>query len=529
VIRKAHLQWGIEKGKPLAGSISPLDPADRAASSQSFTKLLYTSSSCPSPTDSTNSTSPLSHNARPGQCFVSHGLARSVPAGCDISVTNTSANPRTKVLSSDRHSGEIDSARANSSHSFSPCLQQIVPNFHDQGVQFYINRYIMGHNDQPHTPTDPRTGWWIWAPPLQDAMAAVGLAGLANLRNSDIQLATSARQRYTAALSRTGRMIQKNDPSESWVTTRLVVLLAMYEVVAKSSTTQSSVNAHFIGAAALMRSFISPDISGSVAFQSMIQLCYASFIPTFACHRSLPSFFFEWLDFCRRVPDPSDTPGLELATYITILIQWSAKTHNHCYHDQSTEILISIRELVSLEKSLASWESALDRKWIYSSIAAPDLPPHAVYNNNYHRYLDLWVARVWNYYRWARIMTCQLLMDLRIKYPLSVAQVKAIASDDDYLLTVSRMAGDILHSMPSHWCHPHLSQKQIGLIEPGEEGSGSAGMPAVLVHLKTAATAPGVPAHMRQWAYEFMQCIWSEMGIAQARSSLDLMAPPTRM
>jgi hypothetical protein len=120
-------------------------------------------------------------------------------------------------------------------------------------------------------------------------------------------------------------------------------------------------------------------------------------------------------------------------------------------------------------------------------------------------------------------------MDLRIKYPLSVAQVKAIASDDDYLLTVSRMAGDILHSMPSHWCHPHLSQKQIGLIEPGEEGSGSAGMPAVLVHLKTAATAPGVPAHMRQWAYEFMQCIWSEMGIAQARSSLDLMAPPTRM
>jgi hypothetical protein len=276
VIRKAHLQWGIEKGKPLAGSISPLDPADRAASSQSFTKLLYTSSSCPSPTDSTNSTSPLSHNARPGQCFVSHGLARSVPAGCDISVTNTSANPRTKVLSSDRHSGEIDSARANSSHSFSPCLQQIVPNFHDQGVQFYINRYIMGHNDQPHTPTDPRTGWWIWAPPLQDAMAAVGLAGLANLRNSDIQLATSARQRYTAALSRTGRMIQKNDPSESWVTTRLVVLLAMYEVVAKSSTTQSSVNAHFIGAAALMRSFISPDISGSVAFQSMIQLCYAS-------------------------------------------------------------------------------------------------------------------------------------------------------------------------------------------------------------------------------------------------------------
>jgi hypothetical protein len=156
-----------------------------------------------------------------------------------------------------------------------PLSARVTPSLEGQGLQFYVSRYVMGHADEPKSPTGA-SGAWLWEPGLQDAMSAVGLAGLANLNNSDPRMTTLARQKYVTALHRTAKMIQKTSMSEMWVATRSVVLLAMFEVVNKGSPEQNCVNTHIMGAAALLRGFISLYNSAPSAFRGLIQLCYST-------------------------------------------------------------------------------------------------------------------------------------------------------------------------------------------------------------------------------------------------------------
>lgn len=107
----------------------------------------------------------------------------------------------------------------------------VDPSLEEQGVQFYINRYLIGHPDEPKTAGDLSSTDWLWDPAVQDVMAAVGLASLSNLRG-DHNLMTTARQRYVMALRQTGRLVQTSVTPDFEVTMRSVVMLAMFEVCA---------------------------------------------------------------------------------------------------------------------------------------------------------------------------------------------------------------------------------------------------------------------------------------------------------
>ena len=104
----------------------------------------------------------------------------------------------------------------------------LVPSLDEQGTSFYINRYILGHPDEPRTADDLADVPWIWSPILKDAMVAVGLAGLSNLRR-DSDLMTTARGRYGQALRQAGALLNSN-VSPSHEAMRLIIMLALFEV-----------------------------------------------------------------------------------------------------------------------------------------------------------------------------------------------------------------------------------------------------------------------------------------------------------
>jgi hypothetical protein len=173
----------------------------------------------------------------------------------------------------------------------------------EQGIQFYVNRYLIGHPEEPKTAQDVASVPWLWHPSLQDSMTAVGLAGLANLSGNADTMAM-ARDKYVSALQQTGKLISSSTPPDFYVTMRSVVLLALFEVCSSppplamrqihsspaaaharlcssqvvKGTHQSSgsANAHLMGGAALMRSWGPLPQAPFGGFKALMQLCYST-------------------------------------------------------------------------------------------------------------------------------------------------------------------------------------------------------------------------------------------------------------
>lgn len=97
-----------------------------------------------------------------------------------------------------------------------------------QGMQFYINRYLMNHPDSPRT-RDEVAAYFSDADAAQNVMIAVGLAGMSNLLgNKNMNLL--ARSKYVTALKQTGQLIASNNPAGLIARLRSVVSLALFEV-----------------------------------------------------------------------------------------------------------------------------------------------------------------------------------------------------------------------------------------------------------------------------------------------------------
>jgi hypothetical protein len=169
VIQKAHAQWGFEEG-PEASTSTPSSTTDRTQSTP------------------------------------------------DLSEPSSSSS---QVV-----------ARANSA-SFEPSTVQmsISPTQDDQGFNFYVKRYLVGHPDEPRNDGELQSYGWIWEPSHRDISTALGLASMANL-NGDKMLMIDARRRYGDALRTAGQLIQTSSPSHVDSAARLVVQLALFEVSA---------------------------------------------------------------------------------------------------------------------------------------------------------------------------------------------------------------------------------------------------------------------------------------------------------
>lgn len=143
----------------------------------------------------------------------------------EVSRSTTSQRPRTATSVSSPTSVASGNALIPSTPNPSAKLGLTLD---EQATQFYINRYVIGHPDEPRNADELAEIPWIWSPMLEDAMVAVGLAGLSNIRN-DGELMTIARQRYGKALRQTGALISsKIAPSHEAM--RLIVMLALFEV-----------------------------------------------------------------------------------------------------------------------------------------------------------------------------------------------------------------------------------------------------------------------------------------------------------
>ncbi|KAG7051607.1 C6 zinc finger domain-containing protein [Colletotrichum scovillei] len=502
VIKKAHAQWGVTDGAE--------NGAERASAS-----------TAPSPPASSPS---YSRKGSPNSTrSASRSGAANVPSPAPSSAS-FSASPSSTYRSVGSSSPPaLPAVKEEHNRESSPPTLQIGPTLEEQGVQFYVNRYLIGHPDEPKNGQDLNTEGWIWHPAVQDVMCAVGLAGLHNL-TGNAKMMSTAREKYGSALRHTGKLIRPPHTPSIDVTMRAVVALAMFEVVKGTHHSTSTVHAHVMGGAALMRSWCPMPSAPFAGFRALLQLCYSMFIPLHVAGMPMPPDFYDWVSYGSQLQLPIDRPSTDLAVLIARFVETSSIIHNHVISDGKPKTASVIQQLLDLDQDLASWESGLEGDWIYRTIHATHLPPKAVFQCEYHKYHDVWTARIWNYYRWCRILVNQNLLDLTNKNPVSSLSLVSAAAQDEFLNVIRHLARDILISAPTHWRHPALDgPAQITVESPGGGGAGSAGLPALLFHLKVAGCAPGVPKDYWEWALGIIQTIWGDMGMLHARSMMEAM------
>ncbi|KAH6969826.1 hypothetical protein DER45DRAFT_65811 [Fusarium avenaceum] len=517
VIQKAHAQWGV--GDAVSEELTTQTSSSSLASS-------YASSASTQASSVSASSSMVSlHNHSVPSSDVSSTI--SFKSGWPASPVSTSSqrtsSPGPPSPSSYSYrDGSSTTSTIQSIFIEPPRLPTPVDlSIDEQGTQFYLNRYLIGHPDEPRSSSDLSTTGWLWDPAVQDVMAAVGLASLSNLK-SDPNMMTIARQKYGMALRQTRHLIQTSEMPDFEVTMRSVVMLAMFELVKGAHQGMGHVHAHVMGGVALLRRWLPIPAAAHLGVRAMVQMAYTLFIPAYMSAMPLPDPLYEWVAFAKTLLEPEAHPATDLGPLIGRFIRASTYTKTHTFVDGRPLTLSALKQLIEIDELFADWERELGPTWRYRTERADHLPSSAVFDGMYHIYYDMFIARMWNHFRWARTLLNQSIIEFIKKYPKSSSPLFSLAEYGRRHEIVKDLAHETLVSTPTHWRHPLLTEKSVVPVEMmGGAGSGSAGLPVVLFHLQAAACAPGVPAANWDWAYAVMECIWSDMGILHAKSMME--------
>lgn len=354
-------------------------------------------------------------------------------------------------------------------------------------------------------------------------MAALGLAALGNL-NDDKQLQHLSKTQYGEALVRTNEALQ--DPVKNLETAiRTTVMLALFQCVHTTHESHENARVHILGCMALIKAALPIRSAPAMGVRGVLQLCFSLLIPCLKSGAPMPPNFFDPIRYAITsgfLPE-DERPAVALIHTCARFASLNAATRSTAYIDRHDATADVMQKLLSIDDELDTWETSQQGKWLYEIHTDSSLPPEAVFRQTYHRYSDVWTSRIWNHFRWARLLTNQTLLGFVERYPVSAAGVVSLAQQDRCHETIRRMALDVLTSVPTHYKHPRLTYRHLDAIQThGGAGAGAVGIPHLMFHLQVAACAPGVPLDMWTWAVDLMETAWGELGMLHAKSLAEL-------
>ncbi|VBB86686.1 Putative protein of unknown function [Podospora comata] len=502
VIKRAHQQWGV-----------PDTSEQGEGSGSSPTPSTSSSSSATSPT-STSTASPISIRRR---------LAAS-----------QSPQSASSAITFKREAPELGYRVPT----------EISINAVDRAIQFYIEHYVIGLPDEPKVGQELQGRPWVHSAVTREIMAAVGLASLSNI-NGDKKLSTLSKQHYGRALHNISSSIMARHVPELDldVILRAVVMMAMYEVVrGRDEKPAPGARTHIMGGAAILTSFLPFHQSQSEGLRGLLQLCFSMIASTQGAFQytspepnnmipsrpepqtgegGLPPPFQQWLSMGANMATPKEIPSTELILPVVELVKLSGYVRSQHFIDGQQATTDMIGTALALDAQFGAWEDRQDGPWtvIEEQVSDNFFPPDAVFEGRYHIYTDMYFARIWNHYRWARIMLSQLLIESVQRFPSSSSSLisdKKIQQIQDCLV---RLVRDTLISIPTHYRHPNLQPEHLEHFDKTQGGAviGIAGIPTLLFEIKVAGVAPGIPRHYRTWAMGILETIWAKMGMYQSK------------
>ena len=296
-----------------------------------------------------------------------------------------------------------------------------------------------------------------------------------------------------------------------------------------------------MGGAAILSNFLPNKQAPADGPRGLLQMCFSmlaskqgSFqysslepnvlIPTQlspSSEQALPETFFGWISIIDKMVADRDRPSAELIKIMARFVQLSSVLRSQPSVDGHPETADLIREALEINQNLESWERRQDGIWaVVEEHVADFFPEEAVFEGCYHVYDNTYIGRVWNHYRWTRIMVNQMLLESVDRFPASSAPLVSAGQQRRSLDCILRLARDTLVSIPTHYRHPKLSSTHREYFEKTKRGAGIgiAGIPTLLFEVKVVGCAPGVPDSYRTWALDILETAYSDTGMFQAKA-----------
>ena len=240
------------------------------------------------------------------------------------------------------------------------------------------------------------------------------------------------------------------------------------------------------------------------------------------------------LSKCRKLPDESQdwlnrleqSPSTHLALCVYNVSRVRAAAPELLVGDLTQQtnqqrLVQVLHQGISMDVELQSWNDNIPESYHYKELSIANAPHQQTSNllpmqpSNVHVYQDIWVASLWNHYRFARVRLLETLVDCesRLDFPenLEMRLQESSISLRNWNETIVKMVDDICASVPFLMgdidVHGNLNRGSGGIALGGYY---------LLWPLHVASSAKIVGADQKAWIKGRLRHLGAVMGINQA-------------
>ncbi|CAI7602217.1 unnamed protein product [Penicillium glandicola] len=389
----------------------------------------------------------------------------------DISTPSTSADP------ADRSPSDVSICSRGQSIPPPRITAPLSISLEDQGLRFFVNRFVTRMATEPGSPRvgivqpSPHFGAIALDQLSRDAVVSVGLAALSNVNNDRAQRILS-REKRAMVIKAVRKVVENPAQANPHKTFHLMLMLGLYE-----------------------RSVRALDHRAHLQF-------YLVFIVKYFSKRVVTPDLLNWSPDLIPSAPPEILPGVDIVDILVRFVKFDAYLHH-----QKPDAREAVDSALLFEDELREWEAYLPTYWSFA-VKESNTYEHT-FRGQYHVYKDMWVSRIFNHYRWARLLVNQIIVSqiMRMARPTANDVIQRQQSLD----TISCMAIDICAGVAN----------QEAIFEQGVTGDPLNipllnGTFMLLFPLTVAGGAPGIPGEVYDWVVGTLERIGRTVGIRRA-------------
>ncbi|KAL3477753.1 hypothetical protein BJX99DRAFT_245966 [Aspergillus californicus] len=342
-------------------------------------------------------------------------------------------------------------------------------------------------------------------PSFRGSVVSIGLAAMSNVRR-DNSLLDLARQRHGVTLREVRKAIARPSSSNVGNILRLILMLAIFEMVDAKPEAKSPWTIHITGVAALLKQFPFPR-GREFNTQAELWFYFAVIVNYLQVGGPFPAELNNWSALRLSSSTGETWPAFELVDILIKFVRFCADSPRR----QAKGVENILREVLNLDLELQDWMNRLPAQWSFVVKETTDMP--GTFYGIYHVYQNVWASRVLNQYHLSRLLVNEVILAYisKLEEPLQWNE-QAQRS----LRVVTQMATDICVGIATQG----LFSDSDSLPIRSQPRPLMKGIFMRIYPLRVAASATGVPEYLRNWAVERLQNIGDRMGIRQALKAI---------
>lgn len=258
---------------------------------------------------------------------------------------------------------------------------------------------------------------------------------------------------------------------------------------------------HLDGAAALLKQSTFRLSLKNLDHRAHLQFYFVSIARYFSKRVVSPDLLNWSPDLVPSAP-PEILPGIDLVDILVRFTKFDAYVHH-----RKPDARAVVDSALLFEDELRGWEAHLPVDWQFT--VKESISCEYTFHGQYHVYKDMWVARIFNHYRWARLLVNETIVSQISKMTRPTAN--DVIQRKRALHTVACMAIEICTGAASHEA---ISGQ--GVAEDPSHIPLLNGTFMLLFQLGIAGGAAGTPDEVHDWVVGAFERIGCTMGIRRA-------------